>query len=283
VTRTPFTGEDDSAQAIVHALDVQADRFVTPCGGHCMIWRRWGAGPPLLMFHGAHGSWTHWIRNIARLSQGRSLWVPDLPGFGDSALPPNVSGDGIATVIAAGLKALPIQSDALEITGFSTGAVIAAHLAAIAPSMVRRLIIVDGGGLSTPLGDLTMQSVRNLATDAATRAAHRQNLLTVMLHHPASADALALYIQMRNVARGRIDARPLVLPDRLERALARSDVPVDAIWGEHDRPHPDPMMQLERLSRFRPAARLRIVRNAGHWCPYENQEGFLEAFGSLGH
>ncbi len=52
------------------------------------IWRRWGEGPPLVLLHGGAGSWTHWIRNIDALAADRTLWIPDLPGLGDSPLPP---------------------------------------------------------------------------------------------------------------------------------------------------------------------------------------------------
>ena len=52
-------------------------------------------GPPgpapcrgaLLLLHGGSGSWLHWFRTIPVLEQHHSVWVPDLPGMGDSALP----------------------------------------------------------------------------------------------------------------------------------------------------------------------------------------------------
>jgi pimeloyl-ACP methyl ester carboxylesterase len=44
-----------------------------------------GAGRPLVLVHGGHGSWLHWVRNIEALSAKRTLWIPDLPGYGDSS------------------------------------------------------------------------------------------------------------------------------------------------------------------------------------------------------
>ena len=48
-----------------------------------MVWRVWGSGEPLVLFHGGSGSWTHWIRNIPELSRHYELWVPDIPGLGE--------------------------------------------------------------------------------------------------------------------------------------------------------------------------------------------------------
>jgi len=78
--------------AQVLALEQQARRETTPCGAGDMVWHTWGTPrdgvPPLVLLHGGSGSWTHWVRNIADLvDAGRELWIPDLPGFGDSASP----------------------------------------------------------------------------------------------------------------------------------------------------------------------------------------------------
>ena len=45
---------------------------------------------PLVLLHGGSGSWTHWVKNVLHLSQTRDVWGLDLPGFGDSTLPPDV-------------------------------------------------------------------------------------------------------------------------------------------------------------------------------------------------
>ncbi|WP_128422763.1 alpha/beta fold hydrolase, partial [Delftia tsuruhatensis] len=78
----------------IERLRARARRLTTPLSaarpddGH-MVWHVWGearAGVlPVVMLHGGSGSWTHWLRCMdALLAQGRQLWIPDLPGFGDS-------------------------------------------------------------------------------------------------------------------------------------------------------------------------------------------------------
>ncbi|HXA97799.1 MAG TPA: alpha/beta hydrolase, partial [Candidatus Dormibacteraeota bacterium] len=58
----------DAAGALVARIDSLATRTVAPVGDGSMVWRSWGAGPPLVLLHGASGSWTHWIRNVLPLA-----------------------------------------------------------------------------------------------------------------------------------------------------------------------------------------------------------------------
>ena len=98
-----------------------------------------------------------------------------------------------------------------------------------------------------------------------------------MLHDPASVDELALHMQEINGARARLDPIALVLPDRLMDALPRLTVQIDAIWGEFDRPHPNPALQEAVLRRFQPQLDFRVIRGAGHWAMYERSEEFNRA------
>src|SRR5262245_66454455 len=104
VSAPPTPGD---AAAAVDALNRVARKERTPCGDGTMVWRVWGAGDPLVLFHGGSGSWTHWIRNIPELSRHYELWVPDIPGLGSSAMPPQTwIPASIAAAAAAGVRGL---------------------------------------------------------------------------------------------------------------------------------------------------------------------------------
>ena len=84
-----------------------ATRLTTPCGDGQAVWHAWGspdsALPPVVLFHGGSGSWTHWVRNVQALAaSGRYVLAVDLPGFGESALPPT---GGDADALPAPLEA----------------------------------------------------------------------------------------------------------------------------------------------------------------------------------
>src|SRR5690554_426967 len=84
-TRLPSTVR---TLADVATIDAAARRIELPCGNGIMAWRRWGEGAPVVLRHGGSGSWNHWVRNITALvAAGRQVWIPDLPGSGESASP----------------------------------------------------------------------------------------------------------------------------------------------------------------------------------------------------
>jgi len=262
--------------AVLAAFEASARRFETPCGKGSVVWRSWGSGPPVLLAHGSHGGWSHWIRNIEALAQVQTLWVPDLPGYGESASAPSHDHAVIASALASGWRRLIPSGPPLDFIGFSFGGVVGAYFADFYPELVRRLILVGTGGLDTPMGRVQMQRLRGLEGSERS-AGHRANLLALMLHEPASVDELALYMQEANGARARLDPTPLVLPDKLLDALPRLTVQIDAIWGEFDRPHPNPAVQEAVLRRFQPQLDFRVIPGAGHWAMYERPEDFNRA------
>lgn len=266
---------------IIADLESRATRHETRCGEGVMVWRVWGDGAPVVALHGAHGAWSHFVRNIdPLLAAGRQVWLPDLPGHGDSDVPPADDGETVAAILAEGLRMLLPDGARVDLVGFSMGAVIAAHLAAAAPALVRRLIVIGAGGLDTPWVAPNVGRIRGLEGDAL-RQAHRANLLGLMIHHPKNCDDLAIHVQALNTPRGRFKAFGVVMPDKLLRVLPRVAAQVDAIWGEHDRPHPDPAVQHAALRTVKPDCEMRVIPEAGHWAMYEGAEAFNPALIAL--
>jgi pimeloyl-ACP methyl ester carboxylesterase len=259
--------------AIVADVESRSRRFETACGGGTMVWHAWGEGPPLVLMHGSHGSWTHWIRNVDALAERFTVWVPDIPNHGDSAETAHPEHADIAAAIAAGLRELIGDRLPATVVGFSFGGVAAAHLAALHPDVVGRLVLVGTGGLDTPMGEVRLQRLRGLES-AERYEAVRLNLLGLMLHNDEAADPLAVHLQETNIARGRLNPQPLVLPDLLLQALPKVTAPLAAIWGEHDRPHPAEWGQEAALRRTHPDLDFRIIADAGHWVMYEQAEAF---------
>ncbi|MCJ2178838.1 alpha/beta fold hydrolase [Novosphingobium album (ex Hu et al. 2023)] len=274
---TPLDVQNADPAAFLAALEARAERVETPCGDGTMVWRIWGEGKPLVLAHGAQGAWSHWVRNIEHLSRRRRLIVADLPGHGQSAMPETPDHEGISRALAQGLEhILGREGLPVDLCGFSFGGVAFAHLAAFYPHVARRLVIVGCGGLDTPGGHPRLGRISGLTGDER-RAALKANLLGLMLHHPDSADELAIHMLLPTAKAARLNVPHLVLPDRLVKILPRVRVPVDAIWGELDLPHPDPAAQEAVLRQVQPDTDFRVVPDAGHWAMYERPEAFEAA------
>ena len=115
----------EETKAFVDGVAAEAIRVETPCGDGKMVWRIWGAGPPLVLFHGGYGSWTHWIRNVLPLSRSFTVIAPDLPGLGESATPPEPhTAEGLASILVGGIDLVLPRREPLHLAGFSFGGVL---------------------------------------------------------------------------------------------------------------------------------------------------------------
>jgi 2-hydroxy-6-oxonona-2,4-dienedioate hydrolase len=257
-----------SPPSIIRALDARATRVETPCGAGAMIWRRWGEGPPLVFYHGTGGSWTHWIKQIADLSRDHSVWIPDLPGNGDSAqpIPPN-DVDAAAAAVVRGLD-IVVPRETFRIVAFSAGFVLGAEVAVRLAGRVALIVGVSPGGVG-PVIPLALRSLRGISDPVEIDAVNRHNLLTLMLAAPRNADDLAQFIQRENARRSRFRVRYI---DGAAPALDRlkaAQTPVAVIWGGLDaaRPNVDEYRQL--FNELQPGLPFHVIEGAGHWLMYE--------------
>ena len=69
-------------------------RVVTEVACGDMVWRAWGDGPPLVLLHGASGSWTHWIRNGLPLAAHRRVLAAQRAGHFDREIVPLYDASG---------------------------------------------------------------------------------------------------------------------------------------------------------------------------------------------
>ena len=277
----------DSLADVSH-LEQQARRVETPCGAGALVWHVWGAGdrPPLLLLHGGSGSWTHWVRNIAPLvAAGWQVLVPDMPGFGDSAAPPDgEDADVLPRWLDAGLQRL-IGSAPLPVVGFSLGGLVAGLWTQVAPARISRLVLVGSPSLSAErLQPLPLRRWQRAAPGPDREAVHRHNLLQLMLVDEAAATPLAVALHAANVERDRLRRRRLMLTDALVPLLPTLACPVQGIWGSEDVLYRHRLPLIGRVLGSAPRFDgLVLLPGAGHWVGFEAAAGFNAALlGMLG-
>ncbi|MCP5267194.1 MAG: alpha/beta fold hydrolase [Burkholderiaceae bacterium] len=269
--------------ADVAAIDALAARAKTPCGEGDMVWRIWGlpdARPPLLLLHGGSGSWTHWVRNLAALvATGRQVFVPDLPGFGESATPPSGGdADALPPILETGIARL-VGDRPIDVVGFSFGALTGGLWAADHPDRISHLVLSGAPSLSTQtLPALDLRPWTSAPAGPERDAIHRHNLLALMLAREDSVDALAIALHGANLLCDRMRSRRISRTDILRQKLPAYRCALSGIWGAEDilYRHRRPVVgeALARAPRFRSLA---MIPGAGHWVAYEAHAEFDRA------
>jgi pimeloyl-ACP methyl ester carboxylesterase len=260
-------------------LDAAAEQLVTEDETCRIVWRRWGQGPHLILLHGAYGSWLHWVRNIASLSADHTVWVPDIPGFGESSLrdPENVMFDGVGRSMAHAFASFG-QAAPAGVVAFSFGTRIAAEMLRADPQSYSGVVLAGPMGFAerVPLR-IEPRRWRDAADIETMMDIQRHNLLAIMLHEAASADDLAVYVQMRNTFASRVT--PKAPRDAsVWSAFKAAGRPLHAVWGQYDAYHWSLLAQrYEIVRQWLPEARVDTIADAGHWLMYERPTEF-EAF-----
>lgn len=255
-------------------------RVVTLVHGVDVVWHTWGEPehPAVVLLHGGSGSWLHWVRNIAALRDaGWRVLVPDLPGFGDSALPSGcVDVDALPPYLHGGLQQLKSVGP-VQFVGFSFGGMTAGLWLQAYPQDAQAMVLVGAPGMGLQTAVRTpLRGWRHLPTPEAQAVIHKHNLLALMFEHEAALDDLALALHTANVHRDRMPRRRLSNTDILARALPDLYVPVSAIYGEHD------ALYRERLPEVQGAMQMLCrqwnhwvtVPGVGHWVQYEAAQAF---------
>lgn len=282
--RPMASGHPPDPADTVAVLEARCRRRHTRFAASAMCWRLCGKGTPLILIHGGHGSWLHWLKVVEPLAKYTTVGCPDLPGFGESEpVAPAAEPIQLACAVAAGIDALFGPESRVSLFGFSFGGVVAGYLACKLGRRATFLGLAGSGGLGSERPELTMRSRSRDMSPAAVTQVHRHNLSTLMIADPARVDELAVHIQDRNTAR-----RPAVTSRTFSRTTLLSEVlkdiscPVLGIWGDQDAtvgPFLD--RRIATLTSAAPGARTTIVADCGHWIMYEQPRAFVET--CLGH
>jgi pimeloyl-ACP methyl ester carboxylesterase len=138
-------------EALLATAGIPIERRETTVNGVRIHYLTCGEGEPLVLIHGRGGAAASFTPILAALAAGRRVLALDLPGWGLSAKPP-FTGRTASDAVAVWRDALRGFLDDQEITqadlaGHSMGGLAALAVALEAPERVRRLALIDSGGL----------------------------------------------------------------------------------------------------------------------------------------
>ena len=258
-------------------IEAKCDVLTTPSGDGEMVWRAFGDGPPLVLLHGAYGSWMHWIRNVEALSKHFRVLAADMPGFGDSASPADTTSVvSLVETIARGLDRLTAGDGPVFIGGFSYGGSMSAPVTLASKRKIDTICMVGTHGLGGKRGEPgPLVNWYEAKGPEAMHEAQRHNLSKIMFADAAKIDDLAIHIQTANTVRTVFRPRLVVDRDKIAGAVAKVDARLTAIWGNLDAtayPYVDECV--ERFMKVRPEAVMHLLDGVGHWACYEAAQKF---------
>lgn len=234
--------------------------------GSCVV----GDGRPVVALHGWSGSVKSFWPVAERLAPlGYTVHLIDLPGFGQSDLPPQVWGvEDYQRFVLAYLDDRQIER--AGILGHSFGGRVGLMLAAEHPERVTRMVLADAAGLRTSLS--LRQRARNLMARTARQALNSLGM-----------EGLRTRLQdgynRRYASEDYLNAGPLretflrVIEQDLSAHAARVKAPTVLIWGSQDKD--TPLWQGRRLEELIPDAGLIVFEGAGHFSYLERLHDFI--------
>lgn len=111
-----------------------------------------GSGPGVILIHGNPATHTLWSPVVARVSDVRTVYAIDLPGFGRSPMPSDrkeFAMDRLAETVLGFAETVGL--DRFDLVGHSFGGGIALTLAAMAPTRIRTLAAITPLTTEVPL------------------------------------------------------------------------------------------------------------------------------------
>ena len=135
--------------------------------GETLSYERSGKGPPLLLIHSLGTAAWLWREQIRRWQDHRDVVAIEARGHGGSSNRGGFSVRRVAEDCLALKRALGLA--ALDIVAISMGGPIAAHIADLDPSAVRRLVIADsfGAPVMLPAGKVASSSAPTVVSGAS--------------------------------------------------------------------------------------------------------------------
>jgi len=233
-----------------------------------------GEGEPVIILHGGGDGARAWLRSAAELSKYHRVYVPDLPGYGNSqSMGDNFDLPELVSFVEDFAGSLGLEQ--FHLVGHSIGGSIALEYALNYPHRLERLVLVSSFGLGNRVAlwirILSASSfIRSLgrAAQAVFRAVRR---VGGQLYRPAAfinplppiKMDMGRYIHSLKGQEGTLSSR-----------LTRLEVPTLLVWGARD--SIVSVHNAYAAARLIPDCQLRVFEQCGHSVYKQNIAGFSE-------
>jgi pimeloyl-ACP methyl ester carboxylesterase len=243
-----------------------------------IAYERTGAGPPLVLAHGAASDSRLWRPQLAALADELTVVAWDEPGAGRSEDVPDGFGlADYADCLAALIDALELGP--AHVAGLSWGGTVVQELYRRRADTVSTLILADtyaGWKGSLPEDELRARVAHAQAAFAAPREYFDPRLPGLLGLDPPEA-AVAVLEEMAADVRPESMRNELTVMAEVDQRdlLPAIDVPTLLVWGEHDAR--SPLSVARQFEQAIPETTLVVIPDAGHVSNLEQPERFNAA------
>jgi pimeloyl-ACP methyl ester carboxylesterase len=237
-----------------------------------------GAGPPLVLLHGAMGDRREWLLQLDALAEDFTVLAWDAPGCGDSFDPPPDYGlAGYADCLAELVAELGLERP--HVLGLSFGSGLALELFRRHPQLPRSLVLASAyAGWAGSLGRDAAEARRAALLRDAERPPEevaRDFSATLFVESVPAALVDEAVAQMSSFHPAGLRAMVNAFADAdLREVLPRIDVPTLLVYGDADQR--SPLNVAEDVHACIPGSRLVVIPGPGHAVNLEAPERFNE-------
>ncbi len=230
--------------------------------------QRGGDGVPIVFLHGVGSDKSVWLPQLEHFGRARRAIAFDYPGYGESELVADATGDDYASAIFAAMDTLGI--DRAHVCGLSLGGVVAIAMHHAASDRCASLVIADSFAMH-PEGQAIYD--RSIAASHDIRGLAEARVGALLVSEKPRAEVIETMAAIDPQAY-RIGAQAVWLADQRERAAAIR-VPTLILVGDADAITPPALS--EELASLIPGSRCQVIEGASHLANLDKPAEFNRA------
>jgi pimeloyl-ACP methyl ester carboxylesterase len=232
-----------------------------------------GVGDPLLLLHDAGGN-PGWLPYHQALAQRFTVYAPSHPGYDRSSRSDWISSmNDMAHFYRQFIEELGVTP--VQLMGFSMGAWLAAEIAAMCPSYLKSLVLVDAAGIKPEVGEIA--EILMVSQDVAKKLQFYDSTQVpnydAVVNRQLTPEEDAVQWRNREMT-SRLCWKPYFHNPKLPAYLRGVKVPTLIVWGKYDAIIPLNCGELYQQALSN--SRLHVIDRCGHSPELEKPQEFLQ-------